>query len=346
MTATLQRVTRGEDITSVSPYTQQVKYIAHALGTIGRHIKRLALLKPFHESKTATCDVHGYILKWARQNYAGLESLRLDIEKCPLTFLSHFKSLRCFHFSGFSVTPPEETLRILNSLPQLQHLKITGPPQDHEFHQRSGYRGQPIVQSITPMVLANLHPLRRISICELHDPFRDDAVLLSSAMLQSLTSTHSPTLESLSLTSNTTLSDPITYQINLLLTSSPSISTLDLAFPSLPASLLHSIPPSTQTLRILSTTPDDSSIPGLSSPEIISILEQRSSELCKLRELCLWRYTVPYEIDHFHGENIIEQITLPKTKKDPFEVEIKELRQRTENLKWILRWEFWNPTGL
>jgi hypothetical protein len=92
------------------------------------------------------------------------------IAHVSLDFLPQLPCLQHLNISGYSLTPPRETLLILQQLPHLVSLELVGPPPGLAFHQRAGYRGPFARRSITPRVVLGLRALRSVSLSELYDP--------------------------------------------------------------------------------------------------------------------------------------------------------------------------------
>ena len=278
------------------PYIIEADMISDALDKIGPQIRHLALLRPLGESKTATCDIYQRLIVYIQAHYPKLESLHLDIEKIPLSFLPRLGALKSLHLSGFSVTSATEMLLILKQLRNLDSLQITGPPSHHDFHQRSGYRGQPIVQSLNPPVVSLLRPLSHLSICEFDSPYCTHLTFLTTSMLRAITRTHAPSLKFLSLTSNVSLDNNTQQEIVQLVRSCLTAKHIILAWPGMDITtdfssslITKDLPNTIQSLSLLATDNDIT----LASEYLHILLESRSTPLPYLHHICLYKHHVP-----------------------------------------------------
>lgn len=304
-----------------NPYAQEVGSLTLALSRIGTQIKHLSVLKPFKENKTAPCDYFQGIFVWVKENYHALESLHLGIDKMPLTFVPSLRSLTMLHFSGYSVASPEEMLKILKSLPRLEELRITGPPQNHTSHQRSGFRGQPIVHSLTPNVLQLTHPLKRLLIHEVEDPSKDELSLITKDMLKAIGQSHVLSLSFLSLMVNLVLKPKTFQEIQKLLVMCSNLTRVELAWYDMDLEVLKALPFSIKHLSVSVGQPT-------SIEELLIGLRSRATAFPSLRTICFLfpsEYNERDDLVHTSGMDHHHAIL------------------RTEGLPWSLGWRYWNP---
>lgn len=227
--------------------------------------------------------IFSFIIGGDNNNIPLLESLTLHNHKIPLSFLlpSFHQNLRAFNLTGFSVTGPDVAREALRRLPKLKELVLVGPPPGLEFLQRPGYRGVPVVQSITPEVIASLRELRALSLHELDGGMSSPGgrlAFFTADMLDAVMATHHRSLRHLSLQTNQALkqqqqqplsssSSPpsesnnnnnnnnekptdVLKSIKSLLRASHSLETVSLAWYDLNPTILHFLPPSLQHLEI------------------------------------------------------------------------------------------------
>ena len=169
----------------------------------------------------------------------------------PLSFLPQMKGLRSLHFTGFSVSSPESTLELLNRLPFLEEVTISGPPPGLTVSQRSGWGRLDVVQSMTPMVLSGLRPLKSFSICEARDPFRNGhAAFFTTDMIHAVHAQHAGTLQRLELTTDIILYGGVTSALAGLVEDLASICDLRLGWPNMDKQVLEDIPEKVQLVEV------------------------------------------------------------------------------------------------
>ena len=302
-----------------NPYAQEVGFLTLALSKIGTQIKHVSVLKPLNENKTAPCDYFQGTFIWVKENYHSLESLHLGIDKMPLTFLPSLTNLKMLHFSGYSVASPEETLQTLKSLPRLEELRITGPPRNHTFHQRSGFRGQLIVQSLTPDVLERMQPLKRVSIHEIEDPFKDGPSQITTDMLKAIRQSHAQSLSSLSITANMTVKSKTLQEIHKALVESSNLIHVELAWFDMDPGFLKALPVSIKHLSVLVGQP-------ASIEELLIDLRSGAAACPSLRSIC---FLFPSDGDE--RDDVVHTAGMDH----------RQAILRTEGLPWSLGWRYW-----
>ncbi|KAK2812410.1 hypothetical protein FQN50_001411 [Emmonsiellopsis sp. PD_5] len=148
------------------------------------------------------CDIEQELfLNMVSAAIPSLEHLTLHTNLVALDFLRTLQSLNHFQFSGYSLSNPDDTLRILRSLPNLRALSLQRYPQ---IYDRDCY-SVPTSDlhnylSITPMVIEGLNPLSILKITHLDHSIPSPNITLS--FLKAVVTTHRESLRSLSLFSN------------------------------------------------------------------------------------------------------------------------------------------------
>lgn len=232
------------------PLQEECDRITEALEHLSS-IEDMTIYKAIGVDDSPPCDLYEGLFRWIKNNYTLLRKLTLEIHTMPLSFLPPLKALRSLHFTGFSVSTPETTLKVLNALPSLKELKISGPPPGLSVSQRSGWARLDVTQSFTPTVLRGLRSLKSISICEVLDPSRSGfPVFISPEMLEALRLQHASTLQKLELTTNIELSANIVPGVVALFENSASMTHLRIGWPNMHLHLLDHIPKIIKTIEL------------------------------------------------------------------------------------------------
>ena len=209
-------------------------------------------------------DFHRQCFAVLAKQFPGLRSLAFYVDQVPVDFLASFRSLSSLRFTGFSTSPPQETLKALQKLTKLDELELFGPPPAISFNQRRGYTGPRATQSMTAEVMAGLNPLRSITICEIRDQTAHPAeVFVSKSMLMAIGRTHGSFLRRLRISTDFTPSVDSWIALCHLLSSTYSSSCLqeiELGWPGLDGKIIDALPSSLRSLQITvgpSLRPDD-----------------------------------------------------------------------------------------
>lgn len=136
--------------------------------------------------------------------FPNLRHLELMTDLPSLSGLEHFHHLRSLHFSGYSKTPLDDTLSILQSLKHLDSIKIDQPiiKPEHAFpggmmtRSRAGHF-QDLV--MTPAIISQMNPLKNITIKTIFD-MREASLWYSVPLTRALMDAflvHSQSLQSL-----------------------------------------------------------------------------------------------------------------------------------------------------
>ncbi|KAI9681545.1 MAG: hypothetical protein M1817_002830 [Caeruleum heppii] len=182
--------------------------------------------------------------------YPRLQSLAFYVDQVSLEVVSSLRQLRRLRFTGYSTCSPQQTCKVLQSLPQLEQLELFGPPPDLPFQQRAGYTGQYVGQSVTPDVVRRLRPLKSFTVCEIRDPLSDeDEVFFQEDMLLALLEAHSRSLRKLVISTDFQPSEETSESLAKLLSAS-SLRHLDLGWPAMHSSILEPLPSTLHKLQL------------------------------------------------------------------------------------------------
>ncbi|KAI9851265.1 MAG: hypothetical protein M1838_004099 [Thelocarpon superellum] len=238
---------------SISPiarlYEDEVGELSSAMQHLSG-VRDLSIFKPrnshyhaYRHFSRSFCAVSA--LRWPR-----LQRLSCQLDHVALDFLTSFPDLRSLRFSGFSATPPRETLQILSSLRRLDELELIGPPPGLFFQQRAGYTGPFIGQSLAPGVMRGLRPLRILTICDVRDPASTEGeVFFVTEMLAAIMESHGSSLRRLNLSADFTPSPTCLATLHGLLSAS-ELQHLELGWPDLESSTLQHLPSSLRSLHV------------------------------------------------------------------------------------------------
>ncbi|KAI9820296.1 MAG: hypothetical protein M1827_005918 [Pycnora praestabilis] len=216
------------------------------------------------DPETRSCqDLYHAFFPLVAHRYPKLRNLTFYVDQLPLTFLSSLKSLQSLRFTGYSTSPPAETLKALQMLPQLKEIELFGPPPGLKFQQRAGYTGVRRGLSFIPEVLEGVRPLKSFTICELRDPFSETTIFFVEGMLLSLRESHSSSLQTLRISLDFVPTKTSLRALFCLLSSCTSLRHLEIGGPGLDADVLDYLPRSLQTLYIsITKTLDPESVAG------------------------------------------------------------------------------------
>ncbi|KAF4635758.1 hypothetical protein G7Y89_g2350 [Cudoniella acicularis] len=164
-----------------------------------RNVRRLWLhLGAFFNSMDGfskqVADEQELILEMLSTTCPNITDFTIMSRRVRLSYLLGFPHLRSLQFDGFSKTPPEVTIKILNQLPKLEELVLYRYPHNYA-------RELPDDEyvSITPEVLSSLqNPLKSLRIWHLASDF--PAPFLTVPFIRAL-STHRSTLRRLQVVS-------------------------------------------------------------------------------------------------------------------------------------------------
>lgn len=109
-----------------------------------------------------------------------------------LDYLTHLRNLRSLTWTGYSLSSPQDTLRILGDLPYLDSMSLFRHPEvhdkDYDIVTAELYR----YQSFTADVLRGMRPLKSFEITHLSSTVNSD--LLTKDMMDALLTRHNETL--------------------------------------------------------------------------------------------------------------------------------------------------------
>lgn len=147
---------------------QQVKQIGEAFSLIP-NVKDLTILECKQSDPHPSFHMLVSFSQELGRRFPSLQTLSIQNDLMPTTFISNFRHLRTLRLTGFSTTGPAETEAALSVLPYLSSLSITSPSAGLTFQQRPGYTGPLRVQCITPALLSSLRSLTTLSIYDALD---------------------------------------------------------------------------------------------------------------------------------------------------------------------------------
>ena len=242
---------------TAGPYEEacdrQIQNLAHAL-------KCLPNICSFTLLKSRKCDpgpcpyMQTALLQLIVRIYPRLQSLTLSATKISLSPVQLLQDLRTLRFCGWSTSTAAETCEILQNLPLLENLEVSGPPAGLTFEQRPGYTGPLRVQSFTSDVLKGIRPLKSLTILDLdQDPYHTTAIL-NGAFFDAL-STHHPSLETLRLYTHCPPRPKCDRFARYL--SNSSLSHLEIVWYTRAAEITKLLPRSLRSLRIAISGPGD-----------------------------------------------------------------------------------------
>ncbi|KAL9101148.1 MAG: hypothetical protein Q9187_009275, partial [Circinaria calcarea] len=210
---------------------QQVKQIGEAFSLMP-NVKDLTILECKQSDPRPSFHMLVSFSQELGRRFPSLQTLSIQNDLMPTTFISNFRHLRTLRLTGFSTTGPAETEAALSGLPYLSSLSITSPSAGLTFQQRPGYTGPLRVQCITPALLGSLGSLKSLSIYDALDSTASKPQLIFTtpdlfAPISSLP------LKTLRLATNHPLVPTHTLQALWSFLASPSCSLLflDLALP-------------------------------------------------------------------------------------------------------------------
>ena len=146
-----------------------------------------------------------------------LESLTLVTDLIGLECLESFRNLGFLAWSGYSLSSPQETLQILNSLPYLHTIRLERFDEqlDREHYSVYTYQLRQYI-SFTGAVLRALKPLRSFQISHTTTRIRSD--FLTVAMIQALAS-HGESLKRLEILCSGSVERDVIDEVMALATS-------------------------------------------------------------------------------------------------------------------------------
>ena len=166
------KVSPGSPGVGSNPYDmacdQQVKQIGEAF-SLFPNVKDLTVLECKQSDPHPSFHMLVAFSQELGRRFPSLQTLSIQDDLLPTTFISKFRHLRTLRLTGFSTTGPAETEATLSVLPYLTSLSITSPSAGLTFQQRPGYTGPVRVQCITPTVLRSLRNLKYLSIYDALD---------------------------------------------------------------------------------------------------------------------------------------------------------------------------------
>lgn len=309
---------------SEHPYVLESESILSCLEMMPS-IKHFSLLPlhPRNRSSTPRELVH-YLLTQIPQHLQQLNSLSISTETRTLNFLLEMSRLRSLRFSGCYETDSQHARSIMKQMSSMEELAIIGPSPEFLKRQRCGLQ-KAAISAITPDVLCNMQPLKRLTIRDLSPS--GNPTFLTRGMLMAIFDTHRTTLQSLCISS---LWQPSTSVLNLLkarITSLPKLRNLQLEWPSMDivftqdylSSNLQSL-----TVAVQSSTHAQDMIDGLTVA---------SHRLPYLRDL------------HFNLIDVVGQTDLSDEKQRPTLRIPSQINTKCATSLWRITWGVWQPAG-
>ena len=229
------KVSPGTPAVDSNPYDmaceQQVKRIGEVFSLLA-NVKDLTILECQQSDPQPSFHMLVAFSQELGRRFPSLQTLSIQNDFFPTTFISKFSHLRTLRLTGFSTTGPAETEAALSVLPCLSSLSITSPSAGLTFQQRPGYTGPLRVQCITPAVLGSLRNLKYLSIYDALDSTasKPKPVFITPDLFASLSSLPLTTLR---LATNHPMVPAQTLQAMWSFLASPScpLLFLDLALP-------------------------------------------------------------------------------------------------------------------
>lgn len=314
------------------------------------NIQELTICKS-PEGQIPPCDVYEGVFGWMKENYP-LRRLTFYIDKMPLTFLPPLHNLRYLCFTGFSVMNPDQALSLLLRLPLLTELALVGPTPGLTFHQRPGFRGKPIVQSITPYVMHQMLPLTSLCICEIADEYRDSPAFLTENFFWAILVGHSRKLQRLSINTNAKMGPSAEGALRTLLESTQTLKHLSIGWLDMDEGIRDALPPTLESIEVAVCSPFP--VPDPASPHVLESYSQFKSLRPEVAVDILLRRaeegslpnlrTVVFKHSYQHGNTFRGQSDLQDSIWERFRIlGLEIILRRLKEMGWKARWEVWYP---
>ena len=322
------------------PYVLESELILSCLNMMP-NIKHLTLLQPRQRNRnSAPRDLMQYLLTQIPQYFKELKSLSVGTEIKSLEFLLNMPRLQSLRLSGCSETDSQSARLIMKQMSCLQELAIIGPSTAFLKRQKCGLQ-KGAIMAITPDVLCNVQPLKRLTIRDLTP--MGTPTFLTRGMMMAIFDTHRNTLQSLCVSS---LSQPSTAVLDLLkaiIISLPALQDLQLEWPTVTSDLLSGCLPS--SIQSLTVTVQSCT----RAQNIIDKLILYSHRLPYLRKVH-FNLVVPVEKGGFSSEKQIISFAMPFQVSQRYglicllHVALLTTFDRLES-PWQTTWGLWQPAG-
>ena len=194
-------------------------------------MERFALLQPPPGRPIAPPDLVEETVKFVANTWPKLSSLTLMIDSTSLEPLARLRGLTSLQFTGFSLSDPTQTAKVLQSLPCLTHLHISGPPAPRRPWQTKGAGwGRRTYQSITSSTLAAMKTLRNFSISEIPIPGRNEPVFINQENLTTIRDQHATNLRHIRISTPMFLDQGTIRAIHEVLEMTHSLESVDMGW--------------------------------------------------------------------------------------------------------------------
>lgn len=169
----------------------------------------------------------GLVLEMAVRLLPDLRELAFQAGPVDLGFLSHGANLQRLEFTGYAATDPDETQRILSSLPRLKALALRRPPASNDLD--NGMESEKLARhvAVTPGVVEKLKSLKEIQLVHFAGELRSEFV--TGAMMRAIAS-HAATLEVLHINHDGVMADDAAMELKALLPQLTRLKKLYLNF--------------------------------------------------------------------------------------------------------------------
>lgn len=283
-------------------------------------LKRFSLLPPRQRNRNpAPRELVQHLLTQMPQYWKQLESLFISTDLKSLGFLADMPHLRSLQFSGCSNTESESAKLIMQQVPSLQEIAIVGPSIAFLKRQQCSIQKGAIL-AITPDVLSNMQPLRRLTIRDLSPP--GNPTFFTKNMLMAIFDAHRTTLQSLCISSSSQPDIAVLGLLKHILLSLPVLRELQLEWSGIETEIVSEyLPPTLQSLT--------AAVQNIAhAQDILNGLASASVRLPHLRDI---RFTL---ID---GVQPLDRVRDLMT---PFHISTRCTAQL-----WRIQWGVWQPAG-
>ena len=313
------------------PFVLESERILSCLRTMPS-IRHFSLLPSRHRNWDWTPrELVHCLLTQMPQHLKQLESLSICTDLKSIDFLADMSSLRSLRFSGCSETTSQSARLIMKQMSCMQELVIIGPSK--AFLKRQKCRLQKgAMLAITPDVLCNLQPLKRLTIRDLNPS--SNPIFFTERMLSAIFDTHRTTLQSLCISSLSQPSNAVQGVLKTILMSSPMLRELQLEWPNMETDLLSDCVPSTlQSLTVAVRN-------RTHGKDVIGALTSASIRLPHLRDVQLNMIdaTIEQQMHHMSVDDpqVRGDITMPPNRNES---------TRCTTPRWRISWGKWHPAG-
>jgi hypothetical protein len=283
-------------------------------------LKRFSLLPPRQRNRNPVPrELVQHLLTQMPQYWKQLESLSISTDLKSLAFLTDMPHLRSLQFSGCSDTESESAKLITQQMLCLQEIAIVGPSTAFLKRQKCSVQKGAIL-AITPDVLSNMQPLRRLTIRDLSPP--GNPTFFTKKMLMAIFDTHQTTLQSLCISSSSQPDIAVLGLLEAILIGLPVLRELQLEWSGIGKELVSEyLPPTLQSLTVAVEN-------SAHAQDILNGLASASVRLPYLRDI------------RFNLIDSVEPLDRIRDLKTPFNIST-----RCTAPHWRIQWGVWKPAG-